>query len=424
MSAIARHFNSKNIHVEGYDRVETTLTRKLVDEGIEVHYKDDPSLIPLDADLVIYTPAIPSDHKQLSFWMRNKKPILKRSQALGLLTQDHRTVAIAGTHGKTTTSALMTHCLKYLGIDVSAFVGGIMKNYHSNYLTGDSDWMIVEADEFDRSFLQLHPDVAVLISVDPDHLDIYGDHNEMQKGFIQFLNQVKRGGHIIIHETVAEILGKEEMRRLESKVKVTYYSAELHEDLDIEISNNGNSFFAGKHNVENAIAVIKVAQSISECSQDIMNSLESFKGIKRRFEKVYESKNYLFIDDYAHHPTAISSVIQAVRKLADGRKILGIFQPHLYSRTKDFYEGFAESLSMLDKIILLDIYPAREEPIPGVNSDMIFEKIDLKHKWRSTKFSLVHDLNDKIAPIILTMGAGDIDTLVEPIKKVIEKFDE
>lgn len=424
MSALARHFNSKDIHVEGYDRVETNLTRKLVDEGIEVHYKDDPELIPKEADLVIYTPAIPSDHSQLIFWKESKKPILKRSQALGLLTQGHKTIAIAGTHGKTTTSALMTHCLKYLGIDVSAFVGGIMKNYQSNYLTGGSEWMIVEADEFDRSFLQLNPDVAVLISVDADHLDIYGDHQEMQKGFIQFLNQVKQGGQIIVHEAVAEILGKEEMQRLESKVNVTYYSDVLNEDLSVEISSNGNSFFIGTHNIENAIAVVKVAESISDCKDDIMNSLGSFEGIKRRFDKVYESKNYLFVDDYAHHPTAISSVIQAMKKLADGRKILGIFQPHLYSRTKDFYDDFAKSLSELDSIILLDIYPAREEPIPGVSADMIFEKIDLNSKWRSTKHELIHDLKDKIEPVILTMGAGDIDTLVEPIKNLIEKIDE
>lgn len=423
MSALARHFNKINKRVVGYDKVETPLTRKLVEEGIEVHYKDDPELIPDNTDLVIYTPAIPDDQQQMVYCKTSNWPLIKRSEALGLLTQEHKTIAVAGTHGKTTTSALMTHCLKYLGIDVSAFVGGIMKNYNSNYMTGESDWMVVEADEFDRSFLKLEPDIAILISVDPDHLDIYNSHDEMKSGFLEFLKKVKTGGQIIIHETVLEALDSEVIESLRERISVSVYSVNLDGFLSTTIRNNGNSFFAGIHNVENALAVSKVIESLTDSTEQLMDALISFQGIKRRFEKVYESDNYLYIDDYAHHPTEINSVIEALRKLANGKEILGIFQPHLFSRTRDFYEGFAQSLSGLDKVILLDIYPAREEPIPGINSNLIFDLIENENKWLMSKSQLVRYLETNLSPVILTIGAGDIDTEVLPIKELLENID-
>jgi len=424
MSALARYFNKLGKNISGYDRVTTVLTKTLEEEGMKIQYDENVDTVPEEIDLVVYTPAIPKDQKILTHFQKNGYVVMKRSQALGLISKETRCIAIAGTHGKTSTSSLVAHVLTHSGKNPTAFVGGIMKNYDSNYIAGDSDIVIVEADEYDRSFLTLEPEISVLLSVDPDHLDIYGDHEVMLDGFREFLLKTREKGTIILNANVVESLGADCLDKL--KEKSIYVLAYGHEMVDIAertkvFAENSSGFFTGSHNMENAIAALLVGEQFGVSDEEFIAAISSFAGIKRRFEKVYEKGDVIYVDDYAHHPTEIHAAVSAIRKLAGDRKVTGIFQPHLYSRTRDFQDGFAEELSKLDNIILLDIYPARELPIPGVSSDIIFNKIVNPNKRKSSKETLIQDLIKKKDNVILTIGAGDIDTCVPMIRKLLEQ---
>lgn len=431
MSALARFFNEKGVKVHGYDKTETTLTRKLVNEGMTIHYDEDISKIPKNTNLVVWTPAIPKSHRAWQFIADRKILVKKRAEVLGMISRSRKTVGIAGTHGKTTTSSLLTHLLHTGGVKCTAFLGGIAKNWKSNYVQGSSDWVVVEADEYDRSFLQLSPDIAVLLSMDPDHLDIYGDAGRVQEtGFKEYLKRVKKGGIILIQDGLRQYFDQSGFETF--GVGQGNYRAE-----NVRVASDGYFEFdfiaetkgihwpgirlamPGRHNVENACAAIAVGLSLSISESSVREALADFKGIHRRFEWVLRMDRTVFIDDYAHHPTEIRAAVQAVRELYPGRKITGIFQPHLYSRTKDFQQGFAEELDKLDEIILMDIYPAREEPISGITSAIIFEKMKNPNKILTTKSELMKVVEKQEFEVLLTIGAGDIDTFVEPIKELL-----
>ena len=445
MSALARYFNAMGKSVSGYDKTKTTLTDELVAEGIEVHFDDKVDSIKSEirgqkADvLVVWTPAIPKDHSELKFFQKNDYILKKRSEVLGMITEQTFTIAVAGTHGKTTTSSLIAHILKSSEVDCTAFLGGITQNYGTNLLLSErlkkkkskiKPITVVEADEYDRSFLTLHPDIAVITSVDADHLDIYGDQKQMHESYSQFANQVKDGGVLIIKKGIDKVLVLEK----NSKKVVTY---SLHQSSDyyarkIGIKKGEYIFdvvtpeqairgmllgIPGKHNVENAVAAVAVAQQMNVFSGNIKNALSSFKGVKRRFEYHIKTKDLVYIDDYAHHPEELRACISAVKEMYPSKKITGIFQPHLFTRTRDFVNEFARSLELLDELILLDIYPAREKPIEGVTSEMLLEKVRTKNKKLVLKKELVQELKGRELEVLVTLGAGDIDALVEPITK-------
>lgn len=430
MSALARYFNGRNVAVFGYDKTSTTLTKKLVEEGMEIHYKDDISQIPEGIDLVIYTPAIPKDHGELNYFQRHDYPLKKRAEVLGMISQTQRTIAIAGTHGKTTTTSILTHILHEGGVDCTAFLGGIANNFSSNYVEGNSDWVVVEADEYDRSFLHLHPEIAVILSMDADHLDIYGADEEVKNGFRIFGSQVKENGKLLINQKwLTEYLKKNEVQ---DKLKTyglehgNYYATNIKVtdgyfvfDFKSKMSDIANLQFnlPGHHNIENATAAIAVALGLGVSVDAIRRSLVSFKGIRRRFEIIYRDERVVYIDDYAHHPSELTAAIHAARTLFPKRRITGVFQPHLFSRTRDFLPGFAKVLSTLDEVILLDIYPARELPIAGVTSEALYKLITNDAKVLTEKQELLDLLSTRDLEVLMTLGAGDIDTLVAPIKE-------
>lgn len=433
MSAIARYFHKRGAAVYGYDKTETTLTRKLEQEGMKIHYTEDVSAIPEGIDLVVYTPAVPASHAELQHFRERNFPLKKRAEVLGIISRSMRTIAIAGTHGKTTTSSIVAHVLRTGGIDCTAFLGGIAGNFDSNYVLGQSDWVVVEADEYDRSFLHLSPDMAVITSMDPDHLDIYGDPAAMlETGFFAFARRLKPQGQLWVQERLtdefageefAEVmsygLGGGEYRSENLRVENGYFTFDYQnpttrmEGLQLALP--------GAHNVENATAAITIALELGLRKESIREALQSFKGVKRRFETIYRDEKRVYIDDYAHHPSELRAAIAAARMLYPERKLTGIFQPHLYSRTQDFADGFAEALSALDEIILLDIYPAREAPIPGVSSSLIFDQITNPAKQLVTKSELLDVLAEMDTEVLLSLGAGDIDTFVGPIADWLEK---
>ncbi len=427
MSALARYFNGLGCEVHGYDKTETSLTRKLVEEGMKIHFEDAVEKIPEGVDLVIYTPAIPKNHKELNYFFDHNFPVKKRAEVLGIISRNRKTIAIAGTHGKTSTCAILTHLLRTAGIDCTAFLGGIAQNYQSNFIEGKSDWVVVEADEFDRSFLHLNPDYAAIMSMDADHLDIYGDKNQMAEGFTQFAGKLKKDGKVFLKyglelnekNDAVEIFGIDHGTYQSKNVSVEDGFFVFGFQSPIEHIEKIKFTLPGHHNVENATAAIAIAQQLGVKGEAIKKAMASFKGIKRRFEFVTRSERAIYIDDYAHHPTELNAAIQAARSLFPEKRITGIFQPHLYSRTRDFVDGFAEALNKLDEIILMDIYPARELPIEGVTSEIIFEKIKNPNKVLVTKKSLMNELKNSHFEILLTLGAGDIDTFVEPIKVLI-----
>lgn len=433
MSALARYFIAGGWHVEGYDRVSSKLTNELEEEGAAIHYNEQPEMVktiyqnPAET-LVIYTPAIPSDHTELDYFRQTGFTILKRSEVLGILSVGQRCIAVAGTHGKTTISTLAAHMLRVAEVPCMAFLGGISKNYNTNtLLSHGSEWMVAEADEFDRSFLRLFPDIAIITSCDPDHLDIYGNKEELELSFRQFIMQVKSGGSIIIKREI------ESLASGKADVQIFTYSLNAGADYyaeGIEPSDNGYKFnlktpdnliknlktgFPGLINVENAIAMAALGYVMGTGEKAIRKSLETFMGVKRRFDIHINREDLVYIDDYGHHPKELESFIRSVRALYPGRKITGVFQPHLYSRTRDFSEGFAKSLSELDEVILLDIYPARELPIKGITSEIIFREVTLDNKKLCTKNELMDELKSRRLDVLLTMGAGDIDLFVEPI---------
>jgi len=433
MSAIARYFNSLGCKVVGYDKTKTVLTEQLESEGISIHYDEDINQIPEnikeEGALVIFTPAIPSNNKEFQYLKEQGVKLYKRSEVLGLISQNYFTIAIAGTHGKTTTSSIIAHILNECGVNCVAFFGGISLNFNSNLLLNkDATVMVVEADEFDRSFLTLNPDIALITSVDADHLDIYGDKNEMKNAYSEFVEKIKQGGKLITKQECIDELS------IRSDIKVSSYSVDALADTSaknieikegnyvVDVDSNTELIYEvkiglpGIHNVENAIGAFAIADKLGIDKQQIKAALESYKGVQRRFETHIKTKDIVYIDDYAHHPSELEMCIQSARELYPDKKITGIFQPHLYSRTRDFVDEFAKTLSLLDELILLDIYPARELPIEGVNSKLIEGKVTISNKSVVAKTDLLTVLADKNIEVLLTMGAGDIDVFVQPIK--------
>ena len=428
MSALARYFNSRGVQVAGYDRTETTLTQTLVAEGIEVRYAASVATLPTDVDLVVYTPAIPASHEELSWFREQNYPVYKRSQVLGVISEGMRTVAVAGTHGKTTTSTLTTHLLHACGIDCNAFLGGVARNFESNFVAGSTDWVVVEADEFDRSFLTLHPDVATIMSMDADHLDIYGDEESLlQTGFLAFAQQLKPGGKLLVKaglehhyaeldkEVISFGIEQGEIQARNIRVENGYFAFDYHGQG--QVIDGLLHPHPGRHNVENALAAISVALELGGKAENIRSGLMTFRGIGRRFEFHIRQADLVYIDDYAHHPTELQAAIGAARELYPGKKVTGIFQPHLFTRTRDFVEGFAAALDQLDEIFLLDIYPAREEPINGVDSALIHRHMKNENCHLLGKAEVLDALAKTEIEVLLSLGAGDIDTLVNPIKE-------
>lgn len=431
MSGLARYFKKRGCVVCGYDKTGTPLTETLMNEGIPVVFMDDEDSIQvsfLENDpntLIIYTPAIPSDSNILNFFRDGEFTMKKRSEVLGIISKGMFTIAIAGTHGKTTTSSIVAHVLKDSGYDCSAFLGGIATNYDSNVLFGSNNTMVVEADEYDRSFLTLHPDIAIVTSMDADHLDIYGDKSQLVESFQQFASQLKEGGRLIYKEGLDLTGGKT-------------YSASVVADIQaVNVRIKEGSFYfdfknangvidniklglPGLHNIENAVAAIEVALHLGITPDKIRQALANFLGVKRRFEYVVKLPNHIYIDDYAHHPEELRACIQAVKSLYPNKKLTAIFQPHLFTRTRDFADGFAEVLSMIDDLIMLDIYPARELPIEGVNSAMILDMIKKPAKQILSKQDAIEYVRTNKPELLLTVGAGDIDTLIQPLKTILQ----
>lgn len=431
MSGLARYFHHLGCVVCGYDKTATDLTNDLHNEGIQVIFDDHSDWIPYsfqtpdEGTLIIYTPAIPKDSVILNFFRDNGFELYKRSQVLGIISQGMFTVAVAGTHGKTTTSTMVAHILKDSGTDCSAFLGGLSTNYHSNVLYGKNNIVVVEADEYDRSFLTLHPDVAIVTSMDADHLDIYGDHAHLTESFRLFASQIKPGGTLIHKKGLALDTGftyavDAEADAMASNIKIE------NGDFYFDFKNSNTSItnirmgIAGTHNIENAVAAIEACLILEVPAAAIKSALGSFKGVHRRFEYIIKNDRQIFIDDYAHHPEELKAAIRSVKKLYPGKKLTTIFQPHLFTRTRDFADGFAEALDMSDELIILDIYPARELPIEGVNSDMILGRMKLENRRRISKQEVLNVIKKEKPELLLTVGAGDIDTLVQPLKQVLQ----
>ena len=434
MSAIARYYKFKGYPVAGYDRTPSELTHALENEGIYVHYTDDPDYIPKDvaSTLIVFTPAIPSDMKELVYVKEHGYTVVKRSRMLGELSKGQTCLAVAGTHGKTTTSTLVAHILTDCGAGCSAFLGGISKNYGTNLLMSQTPVMVAEADEFDRSFLQLHPSIAVITAMDPDHLDIYGTPEEYRKAFKAFASQVsrtviaKQGLDITSSDTEAGILhysyddpaADYHARNIRTDELGHYIFDLVHPDGIIVDIRCG---IPGWVNVENSVAAAAVCLCHGIRPADIKKGIGSFQGVKRRLDVHVGTPGLTYIDDYAHHPEELSSAISSIKAMYPGRKLTAVFQPHLYTRTRDFAEGFAAALSKVDKLILLDIYPAREEPIPGVSSEIIFDKVTAPEKVLLKKEELMDYLKDEPVDVLATFGAGNIDRFIEPITELLEE---
>lgn len=434
MSALARYFRMNGRTISGYDRTATSLTDELIKEGIQIHFDESPELIPKEVDLVVYTPAVPADNKELLYYKEHHYRIVKRSDLLEALTKDLFTVAVAGTHGKTTTTSMIAHILKDSGYDCTAFLGGIAANYNSNFLIGKNKTVVVEADEYDRSFLKLHPDIAVVTSCDPDHLDIYGNPEEVVKAYGDFANQIKSGGTLITKPSLPflaytsllqplyySITGNTDFFASNLRIINGTYAFDFHANND-SISDVHLSV-AGYHNVENAVAAGAVAYQLHIDKEKIRTALNSFKGVKRRFEFIVRNEKVIYIDDYAHHPAEITAFLKSVREIFPDKKITCIFQPHLYTRTRDFADEFGKALSLADELILLPVYPAREVPIPGVTSEMLLTRVSIQNKMLTEKKDLIPELSKRKPEVVLTLGAGDIDQLVEPVKKFLTTTD-
>ena len=451
MSAIARFFHSNGIKVSGYDRSETELIKELEAEGLEIHFDENVEVIPKDVDIVVYTPAVPKDHRELVFYQQHGYKVVKRSDVLQMITKSSFNICVAGTHGKTTTTTMIAHLLRDSGYGCNAFLGGISVNYGTNFWSqtpagasegNDKNVCVVEADEYDRSFLKLDPDIAVISSMDPDHLDIYGTAQAMEEAFIDFSEKMKPGGLLISK------FGLKRGKDLQARRHLTYSlqneTADAYAE-NIRMKNGSYEFdvvikdnrledvilnMGGMHNVENAVAAITVASSLEIENDKIRGAVESFKGVKRRFEYIIKNKRIVFIDDYAHHPEELRALIQGAKTLFRQKKCTIIFQPHLYSRTRDLANGFAEVLDLAHEVILLPIYPARELPIERVSSEMILERMkntakkvmnkDDLLKWIKTDY--IKNINTEFGQVLITAGAGDIDTMVEPLKETLEKI--
>lgn len=435
MSALAIYFHRLGLEVHGYDKTRTPLTISLEDMGMHIHYTDSPDLIPLHTDRVIYTPAVPSDLKELTFIIRSGFPMMKRSEALGYICRGKQSLAVAGTHGKTSVSTICAHLLYSSSTGCSAFLGGISKNYTTNFLEGAPQApLVVEADEFDRSFLQLSPSHAVITSMDADHLDIYGTHQALQLAFVQFAARIEQGGVLIVKK------GLEHFFSGIPSLKVLTYSLDGPSDYylrALEFVNMESRFElvhpegvisglcmpqAGLMYVENAVAASALALWGGLQPHELAAGLQSFKGVRRRFDVRVLHDELVYIDDYAHHPSEIDFCIRSARQAFPGKELCGVFQPHLYSRTRDFAEGFAKSLAALDRVYLLDIYPAREKPIEGVSSENLLKMILNPNKKLVRKEDLVNEIVSHIPEVLLSMGAGDIDQCVEPLENALKDY--
>lgn len=442
MSALARYFNASGKKVSGYDKTSTPLTEELSNEGINIHFIDDIKFISeeiikgnVNESLIIYTPAIPPSHSELNYFISNGFIIKKRSEVLGMITENTFTIAVAGTHGKTTTSSMIAHILKSSGVNCFAFLGGIAKNYNTNLLLGNPDlsekYFVVEADEYDRSFLALKPTISVITSMDADHLDIYGSENYMIESYRMFALNLKSDGKLIYKKGLPVDDLKLTKSNYDVNGKADYYAENIrigehryHFDWknSMVLIKDITTDMPGLHNVENAIAAIAVARMLKISEDKIKKALSTYSGVNRRFDYRLRSPKVVYIDDYAHHPEELRACISSVRELYPGRKITGIFQPHLFSRTRDFAEGFAKSLSMLNTLILLDIYPAREEPISGITSEIIFNKVSTADKVLCRKENVIDELRKRACDVVLTLGAGDIDQLVNPITEYLKQL--
>ncbi|MBK6380654.1 MAG: UDP-N-acetylmuramate--L-alanine ligase [Chitinophagaceae bacterium] len=431
MSALARYFNTNGVAVSGYDKTETVLTKKLATEGIAIHFEDNIEFIDKAAELVIYTPAIPKDHKELNYFLENNYNLVKRSEVLGAITNSTYNICVAGTHGKTTTSTMVAHILRHSGYGCNAFLGGIAVNYNSNFWASKKNVSVVEADEYDRSFLKLSPDVAIISSMDPDHLDIYGTAENMEQAFIDFSARIKAGGLL---------LSKYGLKRTDDLKATEHLTFHLHNEnasvyaANIKMTRGSYQFdvlmqywelkdvvlnMGGLHNIENMIAAISVAHYLEIENDKIREAVAAFKGVKRRFEYIIKNDEQVMVDDYAHHPEELRALLSGAKDLFPEVKCTVIFQPHLYSRTNDFADGFAETLDLADEVILLPIYPARELPMEGVNSEMVLNKMKINNKQVLSKEAVLEWVRDNKIELLITAGAGDIDTLVEPIKKIL-----
>ncbi len=462
MSALARYFSSKGVTVSGYDKTETNLSRQLVTEGISIHYTDDINLLDREADIVVYTPAVPKEHRELSYYQKNNYTLLKRSDVLGKITGDSFNICVAGTHGKTTISAMIAHILRDSGYGCTAFLGGVSVNYDTNFWPAvaasvsqsNQHVCVVEADEYDRSFLKLKPDVAIISAMDADHLDIYGTEEVMQNAFVEFASKIKTNGLLLSKH------GLKKEKELTAPVHLRYSLQNDAADIyasSITMSHGSYRFdviaadwtlddvvlnMGGMHNVENVIAAISVAHHLNIEPAKIRSAVENFKGVKRRFEYIIPPspkgeahREVVFIDDYAHHPEELKALITGAKTLFSGMRCTVVFQPHLFTRTRDFASEFATILDMADEVILLPIYPARELPIEGVTSELILTEMKMAKASIQTKEELLNYLNASENPLspdsyregqgrgegclFITAGAGDIDTLVQPIKQLI-----
>ena len=448
MSALARYFRAAGLPVAGYDKTPSALTEALSAEGCRIHFSDDTALLPAElltdkaGSLVVYTPAIPADHSELNFLRDSGYRLMKRAQVLGLIAAGHYCVAVAGTHGKTTTSCLIAHLLRQAGRNVTAFLGGITQNYHTNLLLSEAPprqtVLVAEADEFDRSFLALYPDMAVITAADPDHLDIYGTAETLRETFSAFADQVKPGGKLFMRQglnlpvsggaqVISYSLQAGDLYAGLVEIRPPHFHFRVFGNAEVTGQPGPDTLLAeadmqvpGFHNAENAVAAIGVAQALGLSKAEIEAGLASFAGVKRRFEYVVRRSDCIYIDDYAHHPAEIAAFLGSVKALYPGKRLVCIFQPHLFSRTSDFMEGFAESLAIADELILMDIYPAREWPLPGITSAVLLEKVQLEHKSLKNSDEILNYLKLLKPELLVTVGAGDIDRISNLVKVLLE----
>jgi UDP-N-acetylmuramate--alanine ligase len=435
MSAIARFYKHEGYEVAGYDKTPSDLTGELQKEGIDIHFDDCVAAIPEqfrdNSTVVIYTPAIPDNSIELNYFRATGNKPVKRSDVLGIIAKDKKVLAVAGTHGKTTISTLLAHIMTVASDGCTAFLGGVSKNYNNNLLLSANEWLVAEADEYDRSFLRLYPHIAIVTAADADHLDIYGDETEMKRAFGDFVAQIDSDGILILkHGTVIPLdkLACKTFSYSYNNAETDFYAFNMQLKQNIlkfdihtpfETVENCTLQLPGWVNIENAVAAVAASTVAGVDRSKIRNALETFAGVRRRFDIQINTPECVYIDDYAHHPEELKASITSIRQIFAGRKITGIFQPHLYSRTRDFVAGFAESLSLLDELILLDIYPARENPIEGVTSAIIFDSVQIENKTMCNKEDLMNLLADKKIDLLITLGAGDIDRFVEPITKLL-----
>jgi UDP-N-acetylmuramate--alanine ligase len=430
MSALARYFKNIGKQVSGYDKTPSTLTNELIESGINIHFEDNISLIPSDYfvenTLVIITPAVPTSHSEWNYFLERNYQVKKRAEVLGIITQGTFSFAVAGTHGKTTTSSILGHILYESGADVTAFVGGIVENYNSNLIGNGKTVTVVEADEFDRSFLHLHPNIACITSMDADHLDIYGTSEAIEESFVAFASKVEDKNNLFITKELplegVQCAINEDAPFKAFNVRIEKGSYVFDVQTPSETIKDLHFGLPGKHNLMNALMAIAMAKTYGTSTDAIAKALASFKGIRRRFSYQIKTDALVYIDDYAHHPTEINAVNQAVRELYPGQKVLAVFQPHLFSRTRDFADGFAKSLSAFDEVILLDIYPARELPMEGITSQWLMDKMSNSNRKIVAKDDLLASIKASDATIIVTIGAGDLGELVPSIKNILNEI--